>query len=444
MQQIFERYEQIDSGITAIGGGIGLGLSICKQLVELHGGTIEVRSTPGYGSEFSFSLPFAEPSEQHTGQETQDITDFLASAARYVATASAAEVEPIPADHARKETVASDKARILAVDDDPVNLGILKEILPSETYEIVTVATGREAMTMLDNGKWDLIIADVMMPYMSGYELTRLVRERFSVYELPILLLTARSRPEDADIGFRCGANDYVTKPIDGLELRARVKALTELKRSVHERLRIEAAFLQAQIEPHFLFNTLSSIAALSENDVEKMRELLNEFAHFLQASFASQNADQFVPLSHELDLIQSYLYIEQVRFEERLNIQLDVDENLMHVLLPPLSIQPLVENAVRHGVLARSQGGTVSVLIASQSEGMLVTVRDDGVGMKKERLQQVFDRNAHRVAGIGLRNTDRRLKQLFGEGLRIESEPGQGTTVSFFIPTAKKAPLES
>src|SRR5690625_7724184 len=98
-----------------------------------------------------------------------------------------------------------------------------------------------------------------MMPTMSGYELTRSIRERFTISELPILLLTARSNPEDIYTGFLAGANDYVTKPVDAVELNVRVHALSNLQASIHERLWMEAAWLQAQIRPHFLLNTLNA-----------------------------------------------------------------------------------------------------------------------------------------------------------------------------------------
>src|SRR5690606_20063566 len=116
--------------------------------------------------------------------------------------------------------------------------------------------------------------------------LARTIRERFTISELPILLLTARSQLTDIYAGFAAGANDYVTKPVDALELKYRVWSLTTLKQSVDESLRMEAAYLQAQIQPHFLFNTLNSIMALSELDLDKMRDVSEAFATYLRCSF--------------------------------------------------------------------------------------------------------------------------------------------------------------
>src|SRR5690625_7730878 len=121
------------------------------------------------------------------------------------------------------------------------------------------VTSGSKALALLDLQEWDLVISDVMMQHMSGYELTRTIRERFTMTELPILLLTARSQSIDIEKGFLSGANDYVIKPVDALEIRSRVRVLTEVKRSAREQLQMEAAWLQAQIQPHFLFNTLNA-----------------------------------------------------------------------------------------------------------------------------------------------------------------------------------------
>lgn len=156
----------------------------------------------------------------------------------------------------------------------------------------------------------------------------------------------------------------------------------------MRDQLRIEAAYLQAQIQPHFLLNTLNSIAALSDIDTNRMRALLETFGNYLRASFNSHNLDRLVPLTHELDLVRSYLYIEKERFEERLQIVWEVDKNLS-LLIPPLSIQPLIENAVRHGALMRSQGGTVRLQIIEHVKHVEISIIDNGVGMdEKTRLQ--------------------------------------------------------
>ncbi|MBW7475483.1 response regulator [Paenibacillus oenotherae] len=422
-RSIFEPYEQGGMEEAAHAGGLGLGLSICKQLVDLHGGTLAVSSIPGSGSAFTFTLPLSPATTEHHDAASPAFVPVVLDEAAAAASVASAEPETL---------LTPDRPQILAVDDDPINLSILEGVLSSDSCDIVTATSGQAALSLLAAREWDLVISDVMMPHMSGYQLARIIRERFSISELPILLLTARSRPEDIEAGFLAGANDYVTKPVDALELKSRVRALTASKRSFRERLRMEGALLQAQIQPHFLFNTLNSVAALSELDTTRMNELLEVFGNYLRASFNPHNLDRLVPLKHELDLVRSYLYIEKERFDDRLQIDWEVDERIQ-LKIPPLSIQPLVENAVRHGVLKRIQGGTVRIRISEYAEYAEVAIEDDGVGMDEPKSRQLLDSSVD-TEGIGLRNTDRRLKQLYGQGLQIHSTPGKGTAITFRV----------
>ncbi|WP_053371907.1 hybrid sensor histidine kinase/response regulator [Paenibacillus sp. FJAT-27812] len=435
LARIFLPYEQGASGISD-GRGIGLGLSICKQLIELHGGTLTVRSAESKGSVFSFDLPLANSSslpqalKQINAEDTADNIKHLHAGLVFQddgsrELAAAKLYDPLLQDR---------KINILAVDDDPVNLNVLVGILSTDSYAITTAHSARAALELLATGRWDLLIADVMMPNMSGYELTQRVREHYSVSELPILLLTARSQPADIYTGFLAGANDYVTKPVDALELQYRIRALTTLKLSINERLRMEAAYLQAQIHPHFLFNTLNSIMALSEIDSDKMRKMGDAFASFLRISFDFLNMEELVELAHELELVEAYLFIERERFEDRLSIIWEVEPGIS-LLLPPLSIQPLVENAVRHGLLSRFEGGTVHIRIARSENVTLIEVKDNGIGMAEEKIIQLLSPLMRGKSGIGLANTHRRLTQLNGQGLTIASKPNEGTTVSFAIP---------
>lgn len=434
-ETIFRPYEQGSPGNGGSASGLGLGLSICKQLVELHGGELTVESVPGQGSTFTFSLPLSDPSAQSSERSGTDqaipATVLSETAAAHTETTAARSATP---DEATAQATDSDRPTILAVDDDPINLQILVASLSLDRYDIVTATSGQAALAILNTREWDLVIADVMMPRMSGYELCLAIRERFSAPELPILLLTARARTEDIKAGFQAGANDYVTKPVDTLELASRVESLTALRKSVREKLRLEAAWLQAQIQPHFLFNTLNSVAALSDIDSLEMRKLLEAFGHYLRSSFAYKNLERFVPLEHELGLVRSYLYIEKKRFEERLEVVWDID-NTVKLMVPPLSIQPLVENAVRHGLMRTVSGGQVTLQIKGYGNYAEISIKDNGVGMDEKTLQRLLGQAADHQIGVGLSNTNRRLIQLYGEGLRVNSTLGQGTTVSFIVP---------
>ncbi|WP_409347353.1 ATP-binding protein [Paenibacillus sp. MBLB4367] len=433
--RVFLPYEQGAYGVSD-GRGIGLGLSICKQLVELHGGELTVRSELGKGSVFSFGLPLANVSNLPLSQRPlhlHQITDGTENGTAGLIFPDTAFGE-LAASVLIPPLLNDEKVNILAVDDDPVNLNVLVGILSTEPYTVTTVHSAREVLELLGTQQWDLLIADVMMPHMSGYELTQRVREHYSISELPVLLLTARSQPADIYTGFLSGASDYVTKPVDALELKYRIRALTTMKQSINERLRMEAAYLQAQIHPHFLFNTLNSIMALSDIDTEKMRKLGDAFASFLRISFDFLNTGQLVELSHELQLAEAYLYIEQERFEDRLSVVWEVESDTS-LLLPPLTIQPLVENAVKHGLLSRNKGGTVHIRVTRQESFTLIEVKDNGKGMEHEKVIQLLSPTMKGKGGIGLSNTNRRLMQLYGQGLSIISSPNEGTTVLFAIP---------
>lgn len=431
---IFDPYIQGANGESMMEGGFGLGLNISKRLVHLHGGTLSVQSVLGEGSTFTFSLPLVDSQEESlqavSGEMTERITPIITKQTEEFAT----DKWFTPISNREKERFVEDCPRIIVVDDDPVNLQVMETILSREQYDITTVLMAEDALSLLDTQEWDLIISDVMMPHMSGYELTSIVRKRFTMSELPVLLLTARNRPEDIESGFLSGANDYVTKPIDAVELRSRVNALTEVRQSSRERLRMESAWLQAQIQPHFLFNTLNSIVALSEIDIERMQNLLDALSNVLRGKFNFQNIDELVPLDSELSLIRSYLYIEKERFGKRLQVKWDVEEDLQ-LMIPALSIQPLIENAIDHGIMERHRGGTLTIRITSYETYVEISISDNGVGIEDHILQQIEERNPASKSGVGLLNINLRLQRLFGKGLHIKSTPGVGTTVSFTVP---------
>lgn len=433
LRRLFRPYEQASTSETMIEGGFGLGLSISKQLVELHGGMLDVSSVPGEGSTFTFSLMLADLKavEEEGASGSFESIGLPAMPIQ--------EQVPVHSERAGSPSTLPlldmnrDRPRLLIVDDDPVNLQVLEAILPPDEYDVTMVTSGKEALAVLETKDWDLVISDIMMPQMSGYELTRMIRARFTLTELPVLLLTARSQPKDIQSGFIAGANDYVTKPVEAIEIKSRIEALITIKQSVRTQLRLEAAWLQAQIQPHFLFNTLNAVTALSNINLDKMRSLLDEFSHFLRNKFKFKNMDGLVPLEEELSLVRSYLYIEQVRFDERLKVMWEI-EGCEELNVPFLSIQPLVENAIIHGVMKRIRGGKIWIRIAVHETYAEITVEDDGVGMDKAQLQQLLERKADSRSGVGLINTDQRLKRHFGTGLHIESTSGIGTKVTFHV----------
>ena len=212
---IFKSFEQVDGTTERQYGGTGLGLSVTKQLVELHGGTINVNSIVNKGSEFSFTLPIsAEKKNENSFSE------------KVVGHEKAQSLKPdISAESGTEVVLNTADINILIVDDEPINRRVLENHLTVAGYGVHEVGSGKEALELLDKDyRFDLILLDIMMPNMSGYEVCETIRKRYLTSELPIVLLTAKNRVSDLVAGFNVGANDYLTKPFSKNELLSRIK----------------------------------------------------------------------------------------------------------------------------------------------------------------------------------------------------------------------------
>ena len=217
LESIFAAFEQVDASSARAAGGTGLGLPLARKLVELHGGQLTVTSKVGAGSRFSFSLPVAEGRVEE--REQLGVSRL------------APDEEPGPSV-AAAEGRRGEGPSVLVVDDDPVNLRVLQQYLAASGYDVVAAPSGAEALEALDRRPdVAMVLLDVMMPRLDGYDTCRRIRAKRNASELPVVLLTAKNRVSDLELGLQAGANDYLVKPFSRQELLARMKSHLSLSR---------------------------------------------------------------------------------------------------------------------------------------------------------------------------------------------------------------------
>jgi two-component system LytT family sensor kinase len=205
-----------------------------------------------------------------------------------------------------------------------------------------------------------------------------------------------------------------------------------ETKLEDQDRLLAQARYeaLRSQINPHFLFNTLNSISSSIRTNSDRAREMIVKLSAILRR--ALEPHDDFVPLRDELQFIDAYLDIETVRFGPRmLRVEKEIDPALLPVLVPSMLLQPLIENAIKHGIATSLNGGTIVIRAERKNGHMLITIADDGVGMAEDEATEAL------ISGIGVRNVSERLKVMFGpeHGIELRSRRGEGTQVRIAIP---------
>ncbi|MFD7894646.1 sensor histidine kinase [Streptomyces sp. NPDC059743] len=210
---------------------------------------------------------------------------------------------------------------------------------------------------------------------------------------------------------------------------------LAELDRSRTRLIEAEIKALRAQISPHFIFNSLAAIASFVRTDPERARELLLEFADFTRYSFRRHG--DFTTLADELHSIDQYLALVRARFGERLSVTLQVAPEVLPVAMPFLCLQPLVENAVKHGLEGAVTRSRITISALDAGAEAEVVIEDDGVGMEPDRLRRILRGEGGASTGIGLLNVDERLRQVYGDeyGLVIETGVDAGTKITVRIP---------
>ncbi|WP_164821585.1 histidine kinase [Paenibacillus koleovorans] len=197
-----------------------------------------------------------------------------------------------------------------------------------------------------------------------------------------------------------------------------------------------ELAFIRAQMDPHFVHNTLNVIEGVIAEDKEKAGSLVNDLSHYLRNIFDYSNSERYISIHEELDTVKFYVRIEQARFPDKIVVNYEVDPGIQ-LKVPRLVIQPLVENAIKHGIRKRKIAGTVTISVKRLERGFLIAVEDDGVGIEDADKYKLLEYSSNK--GIGLAHINARLKAEYGTQLQIVSQKGKGTAVRFEVPIKER-----
>ena len=391
-----------------------MGLSMGKELIEKMDGLLQIDKLEN-GVHFSVKLPFHEYKntnylKQETGIETK----------KWIA----ASVE------------GQNQKMALIVEDDPIHAEVLATML-SDRYHVLIAYSAGEALTKLNQeSEISLVIVDELMPVVDGIELTKRIRQKASLIELPIIITTRVDYPSNLEAIFSAGANDYLIKPVTKETFLARLSAIEQTIRAINQSIENEMAYLQAQIKPHFLYNALSSIISFCYTDGERAAHLLTMLSSYLRYIFEAGKEGNETSLQKELEIIEAYVEVEKARFGQRLSYSCDIEKSIdsHKIMIPSLLLQPLVENAIRHGLFEKEGNGNVQLTISNKDQLLFIQVIDNGVGMSKGQCEQLIE-GTMPSRGIGFTNVLRRVQELSNGHLTIDSTIGEGTTLTLMFP---------
>lgn len=480
--RIFKSFEQVDRSY----GGAGLGLSITKKMVQLHGGEISVESKEGKGSTFSFTLPLWQESiheKQKNFEGSIKHTEFLA------------HYDWDQTITAIKESKKGDY-HILVVDDEPTNLNIVSNFFKTSSYKITMVLSGKEAIDKIDNNEsFDLVLLDLLMPEMTGYDVLRKIRKRFSTNELPVIILTAKTQEKDIAEAFGEGANDYISKPVFQSELLARVTlhlhlldALRKLKEENREQLlqaekMASLGHLIAGVT-HELNNPFGCIKLNAEHfekvweDILPILELYvktdNDFEITgLNFSEAREEIEKLLKgllgavnrVNHIIEQLRGYCQPGDEREECDINnivrtvttlMESTINKSTNHfstelanklptIVGNPQQLEQVFINLLHNACQAlpdKSREIFVSTRYELNEQKIIVRVEDQGIGIDESKLKCVMEpffttKRDKGGMGLGMSNSYKIIKEHNGE-ITLKSQRGQGTTVSVLLPPAQ------
>ena len=478
-ERIFDAFEQGDASTERTHGGTGLGLSVAKQLVELHGGRIWLESVVGQGSVFRFTLPCSSASEQ---ERTEPVVSKKVNTTKAlpVAVATVPVVEEETGSEPNVDLLVDDPSEvtILVVDDEPINRQVLRNQLEMVGYRVEVAIDGLQGLKLLEKLNPQVILLDVMMPRLSGYQTCYRIRQKYSASELPIILLTAKDQPEDTVRGFQHGANDYLTKPFSREELLIRVQFHLKLSKATSEVYRmmddlrgmqnqlIQSAKLAAVGEmtsgiAHELKTPLAGISTILSG-VELAKQLHQEIDmdatcsrvnllvqrcsaiidHMRNYSRRTEETHSQTQIINQL-LKNTLLLVEPQLKRIGGKLELNLGHDLPFVVGNDIQLEQVFINLCNNACDAMEQSEERILTIQSMAVGdeVLVRVSDTGTGMRPEVQERIFEsffttKSSAKGTGLGMSISQNIIEQHKGQ-IRFNSELGRGTTFEIYLPVA-------
>ncbi len=292
----------------------------------------------------------------------------------------------IPQTKSKESDYSSIKLDI-AIYDDSLDEDMMHKIFNSKDYNVSKLNNVIVDCLIDQLSPYDLLIINTESHHDNGLKLLEQIRDVFPSGTLDIITIVASA--EERNIAFYLGSDDVINASSNRTVLFSRIKRFESLN---HIRLNAsESAMLvrQSQIKPHFLFNALSVISSNISDKPEVAKKNIQDLSIFLRKSFENTPKKGMISLEEELELIKAYLSIEKSRFDERLNVEWNVDENIK-IDIPILCLQPLVYNAIQHGISKKRYGGSVHINISEEPQHILFEIIDNGVGIKAEQLSKI------------------------------------------------------